>query len=198
VWYVTRETPAPYIGPHTIRTPNLGISFEQHDKIVPLTRVEGDIFSAKLERAPFSIQVPNTYWSSTEADYPWLQITISDSPKLFKLASFENNMSSIDDGTLGMGVADFRHGGGSLVTAGDLSWPGPLRKANIISRERFNLSKAGSRGLYVSAILDAEDDFNYITDGQSVYMVLYIDYVDTNPGKIMASEVDRLMIDFVN
>ena len=76
-----------YRGPQLIRTANLGIQFVQDGSPVPLTPVEttdynSDRFEMALKRAAFEIRVPASQWPSPEADYPALQVAVSDSPRI--------------------------------------------------------------------------------------------------------------------
>jgi hypothetical protein len=173
-----------------LRTANLGVQLVQDGTAVPLTAIEIaargiDLYTATVKRRAFEIRVPETLWPAPDAEYPALQIAISEHPSIFDLVGFGADRAETPFLAGGTGMAMARHGKGPLLTAGDLG--GGSLGHNYIVAERFNASAADFRAVLVPAIELREGDVDLLAEGTAVYLVLYMntkpdDGTNFNPG----------------
>ena len=173
-----------------LRTADLGVQLVQDNAAVPMTAIEVasrgiDLYSATVNRRAFEIRVPETMWLTPDAEYPALQIAISEDPAIFDMVGFEADREETPFLAGGTGMAMARHGKGPLLTAGDPD-RGQLGH-NYIVAERFNASTVDFRAVLVPAIEPRDGDADLLAEGTAVYLVLYMntspdDGTSFNPG----------------
>jgi hypothetical protein len=182
---------------HTIVTENIGLQFRQDGRVLPIKPINDDAFAVQMYRRAFEVVLSERNWTSTNSDYPALQITVSDKPGLFELAEFDTAFGSEKFFYPGTGMADAQHGAGRLFAITDLSAQ-PFGH-NYIVGARFNIEEERRRGFYVSAILSDSDE-NLLQTAPSLYLVCYLDSTDSDlrdHSSLDARQIDPFDVDLV-
>ena len=176
--------------PHNLVTSRLGVQLLQSGQPVPIELSDDDVHVAHLSRSPLVMLMPRSMTAKVDAGDFALQITISDDPRLLRVAQAETRAGRIQAAQRlidpdfardtpidplfqpGTGLADYEHGSGALCATriDSLPWV-----HNFAVEGRFNVDQDGRRGIYVSTII-ADDEAagrtrNLFAEANELYLV---------------------------
>lgn len=186
------------------RTPNMGVSFEQAGETVlirPMKVGEFEAYAPLLQPGAFVMRVPKVALTKTQWDYYALVVHAARTDDLFRVPLAHRCWLCENDRiwpTGGSGMADTTFGSGQLFLTRyyDPRKYDELTGFNYLAEPRIE-DKGSYLEVYVSSLIDLDEDAEYLKPGATVYLTLVDgDMIDTGKGKLDMSDFERVVLRF--